>query len=108
MDGVKSELDSDSDRESASPQYEPQFIKIKEEHMADDDNEEETSHTMQSDDELSDTPDEDMAEAVMFPIVKTEYHVADMSQKDAADEDMFYADKNEMKVRFIAHTVLKA
>jgi hypothetical protein len=107
MDGVKSEPDADSDRESASPQYEPQFVKVKEEHMADDgdddddddDNEEET---MRSDEDLSDAPDEEIAEAVMFPIVKTEYH-ADTSQKDAADEDMFGAVKNESKVRFIFH-----
>jgi hypothetical protein len=118
MDGVKSEPDSDSDRESACPQYEPQFIKIKEEHMADDDddsgdddddddddNEEETSRAARSDDDLSDTPDGDMAEAVMFPIVKTEYHVADTSQKDAADEEVFYTDKNEIKVRVTAHCV---
>lgn len=90
MDGVKSEPDAESDVESASPQYEPQFVKVKEEHMADDND----------NDELSDPPDEETAEAVMFPIVKTEYH-ADTSQKDAADEEMFGAVRNESKVRFM-------
>jgi hypothetical protein len=92
MDGVKSEPDAESDVESASPQYEPQFVKVKEEHMADDND----------NDELSDPPDEETAEAVMFPIVKTEYH-ADTVQKDAPDEEMFGAVRNESKVRFICH-----
>jgi hypothetical protein len=104
MDGMKSQPDLDSDGESASPQYDPQFISIKEEHMADDDDNEETSHTMKSDD-LSDTPDEEMAEAVMFPIVKTEYSVADTSQKDAPDEEVYCTDKNEVKVRSSIHTL---
>jgi hypothetical protein len=43
--------------------------------------------------------------ALPISIVKTEYHIADVSQKDAADEEVFYTDKNEVKVRFIAHCV---
>lgn len=100
MDGVKSEPDAESDRESAAAGYEPQFVKVKEEHMADDDDNEE--ETTRSDDDISDAPDEEIAEAVMFPIVKTEYH-ADTSQKDAPDDEMFGAVKKESKVRFIFH-----
>jgi hypothetical protein len=101
MDGVKSEPDSDSDREFASPQYEPQFIKVKEEHVPeddDDDDEDETSPTIRSDGDLSDTPDEEMAEAVMFPIVKTEYDTTDTSQKDGADEQAFDTVNSDDKV----------
>ena len=108
MDDVKSEPDSESDREFVTAQYEPQFIKVKEEHMPEDDDddseEDETSHTIRSDEDCSDVPDEEMAEAVMFPIVKTEYDTTDTSQKDGADEHAFGA-VNDDKVTYMINTL---
>jgi len=104
MDGVKNEPDLESDKELAAAQYEPQFIKVKEEHVPEDD-EDETSHIIRSDEELSDTPDEEMAEAVMFPIVKTEYDAVDTSQKDGTDEQAFGTANNDDKVTYMINTV---
>ena len=104
MDDVKNEPDSESDRELAAPQYEPQFIKVKEEHVPEDD-EDETSHVIRSDEDLSDTPDEEMAEAVMFPIVKTEYDTTDTSQKEGTDEQAFGTANNDDKVTNMINTV---
>lgn len=104
MDGVKNEPGLESDRELATAQYEPQFIKVKEEHMPEDD-EDETSQIIRSDEDLSDTPDEEMAEAVMFPIVKTEYETTDTSQKDGIDEQAFGTANNDDKVTYMINTV---
>jgi hypothetical protein len=107
MDGVKSEPEVDSDRGSASPRYEPQFVKVKEEQMAEeeeegDDDDDKEEETVRGDDDLGDPPEEETAEAVMFPIVKTEYHT-DTSQRDVPEEGMFGTVTNESKVRFILH-----
>jgi hypothetical protein len=104
MDGVKSEPDSEGDRELAAAQYEPQFIKVKEEQMPENDDDDDTSHTIRSDEDVSDIPDEEMAEAVMFPIVKTEYNTTDTSQKDGADEHAF-GTVNDDKVTNMTNTV---
>jgi len=104
MDDVKNEPDLESDKELAAPQYEPQFIKVKEEHVPEDD-EDETSNVSRSDEDLSDTPDEEMAEAVMFPIVKTEYDTADNSQKDGTDEQAFGTANNDDKVIYMINAV---
>jgi hypothetical protein len=104
MDGVKNEPGLESDRESAAPHYEPQFIKVKEEHVPDDD-EDETSQIIRSDEDLSDTPDEEMAEAVMFPIVKTEYDTTDTLQKDGTDEQAFGTANSDDKVTHTINTV---
>jgi len=104
MDDVKNEPDLESDKELAAAQYEPQFIKVKEEHVPEDD-EDDTSHIIRSDEDLSDTPDEEMAEAVMFPIVKTEYDTADTSQKDGTDEQAFGTANNDDKVTYMINTV---
>jgi hypothetical protein len=104
MDGVKDEPDLESDKELAAARCEPQFIKVKEEHVPEDDDDE-ISHIIRSDEDLSDTPDEEMAEAVMFPIVKTEYDTADSSQKDGTDEHAFGTANSDDKVTCMINTV---
>ncbi|XP_069699498.1 uncharacterized protein [Periplaneta americana] len=73
--GVKNEPESDGDAETQSPRYQPQFVNIKEERMADGDREDE-------DDDDEDDDEESMTEAVMFPIVKTEYNIADVARNE--------------------------